>query len=337
MKDLTTSNIDRQNILNNRFAIEKMQSKIGITGMLFNGEYLFTKQMVADFYGVDTSTIDRYLSSYGEELKHNGYVLYKGKSLKEFKLQFAHLINEASKTTQLGLFNFRAFLNVGMLLTESEKAKQVRSIMLDLVISTINEKTGGGTKYINRRDVNYIPAAIAEENYRKNLTSAISQCVIGHANYKYSLITDYIYKAIFKENAKEYREILKLDNKDNVRHTLYAEVLLVVSSFENGVGAAIREQYKARKRCLTVEEVKCIIDELAEHPMQKPYINDARTKMASRDYSFRDAYHGNIANYLRAITPEEFERFIGDKSIDFDRILAENKDVLKRLKQAEDE
>ena len=337
MKDLTTSNIDRQNILNNRFAVEKVQSQIGVTGMLFNGEYLFTKQMVADFYEVDTSTIDRYLSSYGEELKHNGYVLCKGKSLKEFKLQFAHLINEASKTTQLGLFNFRAFLNIGMLLTESEKAKQVRSIMLDLVISTINEKTGGGTKYINRRDVNYIPAAITEENYRKNLTSAISQCVMGHVTYKYSLITDYIYKAIFKENAKEYREILKLDSKDNVRHTLYAEVLLVISSFENGVGDAIREQYKARKKRLTVEEVKCIVDELAEHPMQKPYINDARTKMASRDYSFRDAYHGNIANYLKAVTPEEFERFIGDQSIDFDHILAENKDVLKRLKQAEDE
>ena len=341
MKDLTTSNIDRQNILNNRFAVEKVQSQIGVTGMLFNGEYLFTKQMVADFYGVDTSTIDRYLSAYGEELKHNGYVLCKGKSLKEFKLQFAHLINEASKTTQLGLFNFRAFLNIGMLLTESEKAKQVRSIMLDLVISTINEKTGGGTKYINRRDVNYIPAAITEENYRKNLTSAISQCVIGHVTYKYSLITDYIYKAIFKENAKEYREyreILKLDSKDNVRHTLYAEVLLVISSFENGVGAAIRERYKAKHgMCLTLEEVEHIVNELAEHPMQKPYLNDARTKMASRDYSFRDAYHGNIANYLRAVTPEEFERFIGDQSIDFDHILAENKDVLKRLKQAEDE
>ena len=306
--------------------------------MLFNGEYLFTKQMVADFYEVDTSTIDRYLSSHGEELKHNGYVLCKGKSLKEFKLQFAHLINEASKTTQLGFFNFRAFLNIGMLLTESEKAKQVRSIMLDLVISTINEKTGGGTKYINRRDVNYIPAAITEENYRKNLTSAISQCVIGHLTYKYSLITDYIYKAIFKENAKEYREILKLDSKDNVRHTLYAEVLLVISSFENGVGAAIRARYKAKHgMCLTLEEVEHIVNELAEHPMQKPYLNDARTKMASRDYSFRDAYHGNIANYLRAVTPEEFERFIGDQSIDFDHILTENKDVLKRLKQAEDE
>ena len=78
------------------------------------------------------------------------------------------------------------------------------------------------------------------------------------------------------------------------------------------------------------------MNELAEHPMQKPYLNDARTKMASRDFSFRDAYHGNIADYLQAVTPEEFERFIGDQSIDFDRILADNKDVLKRLKQAEE-
>ena len=59
--------------------------------------------------------------------------------------------------------------------------------------------------------------------------------------------------------------------------------------------------------------------------------------MAARDLSFRAVDHGNIADYLQAVTPEEFERFIGDQSIDFDRILADNKDVLKRLKQAEDE
>ena len=254
------------------------------------------------------------------------------------KLQCAPVINVGSKTTQLGLFNFRSFLDMGMLLTESEKAKKVRSLILDFVITTINEKTGGGTKYINRRDVHYLPAAIAEENYRKNLTSAINQYVDGHPTYKYSQITDFIYKAVFKENAKEYREVLKLDSKDNVRHTLYSEVLLVISSFENGVGAAISERFKENGgRLLTIDEVECIVNELAGHPMQKPYLNDARTKMASRDFSFRDAYHGNIADYLQAVTPEEFERFIGDQSIDFDRILADNKDVLKRLKQAEDE
>jgi hypothetical protein len=59
--------------------------------------------------------------------------------------------------------------------------------------------------------------------------------------------------------------------------------------------------------------------------------------MASRDLSFRDAFHGNIAEYLKAVTPEEYERFIGSESIDFDSILEANQDVLKRLKQAEDE
>ena len=338
MKDLTVSNIERQNVLNNRFALNKIQGQLDIIGMLFEGEYRFTKKMVADFYGVDASTIDRYLASNSDELKHNGYVLCKGKSLKEFKLQFAHLINEASKTTQLGLFNFRAFLNIGMLLTESERAKALRSMILDLVIATINEKTGGGTKYINRRDINYIPAAITEENYRKNLTSVISQYVQGHLTYKYAQVTDLIYKAVFKENAKEYREILSLDSKDNVRHTLYAEVLLVISSFENGVGAAIQERCKQKGNVkLTIEKVERIVEDLAEHPMQKPYLNDARTKMVSRDLSFRDSYHGNIGEYLKAVTPEEFERFIGDQSVDFDRILENNKDVLRRLKQAEDE
>ncbi len=113
---------------------------------------------------------------------------------------------------------------------------------------------------------------------------------------------------------------------------------MVISSFENGVGAAICEQFKERgDKKLSIGEVEQIVNKLAEHPMQKPYLNDARTKMASRDFSFRDAYHGNISEYLQAVSPEEFERFIGDQSIDFDHILADNKDVLKRLKQAEDE
>ncbi len=109
--------------------------------------------------------------------------------------------------------------------------------------------------------------------------------------------------------------------------------------FLKTVWAALSERFKEKwwQVLLTIDEVERIVNELAEHPMQKPYLNDARTKMASRDFSFRDAYHGNIADYLQAVTPEEFERFIGDQSIDFDRILADNKDVLKRLKQAEDE
>ena len=340
MNDLTVSNIERQNVLNNRYAVEALQENLGFTGMHFEGEYRFTKKMVADFYEVDLSTIDRYLSQYSDELKHNGYVLSKGKQLKELKLQFAHVINEASKTTQLGLFNFRAVLNIGMLLTESEKAKQVRARILDIVISTINKRAGGGTKYINTRDIEFLPAAIEEDNYRKNFTTAVGKCVKGHQTFKYAQITDFIYQAVFKEKAKEYKTLLKLETKDNLRKTLYAEVLRCISSFENGIGFAIEAEYKENGgEQLSLERVKELITEQEQSPAMQPFIYDARSKMASRDVAFRDVFHNNIAGYLRAVTPEEFDRFIGDKSIDFDEImeLAENKEVLKRLKQADDD
>lgn len=48
--------------------------------------------------------------------------LSQGNDLKEFKLHFVRDINVPKFTPQLGLFTFRAFLNIGMLLTESEVA-----------------------------------------------------------------------------------------------------------------------------------------------------------------------------------------------------------------------
>ena len=107
---------------------------------------------------------------------------------------------------------------------------------------------------------------------------------------------------------------------------------------ENGVAHQIEKRYSENgNKQLSIEEVKSIIDELAAAPMMEPFINDARTKMASRDVAFRDAWHGNLAEYLRAVTPDEFDKFIGDASINFDNILEVNREVLKRLKQADDD
>jgi hypothetical protein len=73
MNDLTISNIERQNVLNNRFAVDALQKDLNLTGMLFEGEYRFTKKMVADFYEVEERTIERYLEKHSEELLANGY------------------------------------------------------------------------------------------------------------------------------------------------------------------------------------------------------------------------------------------------------------------------
>ena len=67
----------------------------------------------------------------------------------------------------------------------------------------------------------------------------------------------------------------------------------------------------------------------------KPFLYDARQKMASRDLGFRDVLHENISDYLKALSPEDFERFIGSESLDLEKLLDndENRAVLNRLKQ----
>lgn len=49
MKDLTVSNIERQNVLNNRFAVDEIQKRLDISGMFFEGEYWLTKKWLLIF------------------------------------------------------------------------------------------------------------------------------------------------------------------------------------------------------------------------------------------------------------------------------------------------
>ena len=48
----------------------------------------------------------------------------------------------STKVSSLGIFTLKAFLNLGMLLTESEKTKQLRALILYVVIHVLNKKMG---------------------------------------------------------------------------------------------------------------------------------------------------------------------------------------------------
>lgn len=334
MKDLTVSALDRQNILNNKKALENIQIYIGITGMLFENEYRFTRQQVAEFYGIDNSTIDRYLSQNENELKHNGYVNLKGKALKEFKAEFGWMLHEGAKAPQLGVFNFRSFLNLGMLLTESEKAKALRSKILDIVIDTLNEKLGGSTKFINQREEDFLIAMAREPIYRKEFTDALNK-YLDMGNYKYSVYTDAIYKAIFLEKSSDYKIILKLEEKENARDTMYSEVLRLIASFEVGIADVMKNKFDELGRKLQPSELNTLIEEFSLQRMWIPQIEDARSKMASRDYGLRNIIHERLKPYINSLSDSDYDKFLGDKSKDLLQRVIENPellDVFKRLK-----
>jgi len=335
-KDLTNSSIHRQNILNNPYALQEIEKATHITGIPFEGKTVVLKEQVAAFFEVTPRTVDNYIEKYGEELRLNGYEVLRGMRLNTLKsaisAQGDHETDFVTKTTVLGIFDFRAFLNLAMLMVESERARLLRQAILDIVIDTINKRTGGGTKYINQRDEDFLHSWFAEENYRKQLTDALRDCV-DMGNFKYPLYTDKIYVSIFREKANEYRKILRLHEKDKVRDTFYSEVLDLVASYECGIGAMLQEAMKAKGRKLNSWEVDAIFNGFEILPHWKPLIEKARNKMASRDLAFRDALHLQLQEYVTPLQREEFDRFLGEKSKELAERLEDAKEVMKRLKE----
>lgn len=364
-KDLTNSSIERKNILNNNYAIQEVYSNVGFYGIKFDGKYRFTKQQVADYFEVDARTIDRLLENNKEELEQTGYEVYTGAKLKDFKEQVKAVFNNIeefgndtdvvtkedkrtvtdevnidyldfdnlNKTTILGIFTYKAFINVGMLLTTSEKAQQLRSLVLDIVIDVLNKKMGGSTKFINQREEEFLPSAIREYNYRQEFTNALDY-YIDDNKFKYSQLTDKIYKSIFKENSKEYRQILNLNAKESVRSTMYSEVLDLVSSYENGFADYLKKKSDGEGRKLRLSEAHILFLEF-EQVMEAfimPLREKARSLMASRDMAFRDALHEKLKEYVNEVSAEDYEKFLGDKSKSLEERLEDNKEVFKRLK-----
>lgn len=336
-KDLTTSRLDRQNILNNDIAIDEIREKSGLEGILWEDKLYVTREMVADFFEVDIRTISRYLEQNSEELTENGYQVLKGKRLKSF-IEVANNsgkdIYVPTKTTVLGIFDFRAFLDMAMLLSESENARALRQMMLDIVIDLINRKTGGGTKYINQRDKDFMFASLQENNYRRQFTDALKDCVADN-RFKYAHFTDLIYVSIFKEKAKEYKKILDLKAGENVRDTFYSEILDIIAAYESGLADGIRQEYEKKGNALSIKEVEELFEKFENMALWKPLIQRGRVKMASRDMALRDAFHYQLAEYIKPLDKDEYQKFLGATGDELERLMQENSDVLKRLKERE--
>ena len=84
-KDLTNSQVDRRNVLNNKLAISEAYEQIAFRGVMFENKYRFTKRQIARYYEVDERTIERLLESHGKELTDSGYELFTGTRLRALK------------------------------------------------------------------------------------------------------------------------------------------------------------------------------------------------------------------------------------------------------------
>ncbi|MBK5076317.1 hypothetical protein IL308_05865 [Lactococcus lactis] len=181
--DLIQSPVYRQSILNNSIAIKEVEKNLGLN------QLYFTNQQVADFYEVSLATIERTISDNSIELKSNGLRTLRGQELEEvIAKDFVTLKNDGHKVVNLTVSTFKTVLNFGMLLKTSEKARLIRTKILDVTVEVLENKTSKNTKFINQRDKDYLSQAQREAIERKKFTNAIKE-YIDMGNYKYAYFT----------------------------------------------------------------------------------------------------------------------------------------------------
>lgn len=131
--------------------------KVGDLLTLGNTDYATTSQ-VATYYGVGLEAIKAIRFEHLEELRCNGLKEITGKETKELlvscglqptnKRGYFTVEGEKFANKSNSLFSKRAILNVGMLLRDSEVAKEIRSRLLDIVHDASNVVTENGNTIV---------------------------------------------------------------------------------------------------------------------------------------------------------------------------------------------
>ena len=138
----------RQEILNNNRSLNIMDEYKTIT-TINNMEYE-TLDRVAEYFEVDYNCIKMLVINHRDELIKNGLLILKGKETKEFLASknncstnyrgYFMADNRRFNNKSNILVNKRCFLNIAMLLRDSQIAQDIRSKILDIVLNE-NPKT----------------------------------------------------------------------------------------------------------------------------------------------------------------------------------------------------
>ncbi|MGU9540543.1 MULTISPECIES: hypothetical protein [Bacillus cereus group] len=123
--------------------------------LLPNLEMATTRQ-IADFYEVGETTVKELVRYHNEEFISDGYKAVAGAELKEIKAQTGNL-STLKYHARLALFPRRAVLRVGMLLRDSEIAKEVRNQLLN-----VEEKTTKEVKVVDIQEEQALQIAVGK-------------------------------------------------------------------------------------------------------------------------------------------------------------------------------
>lgn len=107
----------------------------------------------------------------------------------------------------------------------------------------------------------------------------------------------------------------------------------IIAAYESGLADAIKHEYERVEHILSIKETEILFRSFENMDLWKLLIQRGRVKMASRDMALRDAFHYQLSEYIQPLDRDEYKKFLGAAGDELDRLMRENQDVLRRLKE----
>ncbi|MEK4934767.1 hypothetical protein [Bacillus sp. FSL M7-1345] len=177
---------DPSNVAQRDKYVERIEvlSKVGGL-LLLEGMEMATTKQVATFYNVEHHVIRDVIKVHGDELKQDGMYLAKYGEIKdEVNKDYSTLLESGVSYRGTYLFPRRSILRIGMLLRDSDVAKEVRTQLLN-----IEEKTEVPTKVIEVNKELGLQAELGKAFMSGDIT-ALAQATARLSEYKNRLITE---------------------------------------------------------------------------------------------------------------------------------------------------
>lgn len=230
---LTESKTAREEYIENVDVLDKIKAITYITN-----DMVLSVEQVANYYEVSKKAIDTVIMRHRDELEEDGITVLKGDELDKFKSIVCDLHGEdgkiSNKTRAFTILTRRAVLRIGMLLTTSFVAKQIRNYLLNIEeISTQEQK-----QWAVKREAGKIE--------RKRMSTAIKNYLPESENkrFAYPNYTNMIYKILFNKDAKHLRLERNVKDNDLLRDSFEGKELEMVAEAETIVTALIALGFK---------------------------------------------------------------------------------------------
>lgn len=208
--------------------------KIKVIPYLTN-DMVLTIDQIASYYEVTIDAVRAIVKRNREEFESDGMTVLKGAELQRFKEEITMgqdvpLFNHVNSLT---LLTKRSLLRVGMILTNSGIATQVRNYLLNNEERSDIEKKSWSIQ----REVGKIE--------RARMTSAISRYVpeSPHKRFAYPNYTNMVYRTIFNKDAKTMKVERGAKDDDSLRDKLSASELEKVEEVETIITGLVSMEF----------------------------------------------------------------------------------------------